>query len=354
MKKKSRCLEILKDIGLIILGGIIFNVVIAIAETLLSSNQVIYDNSISGAYSDTVQGALDELYARQGMYDNIRIVDNTIYFNTQYINSHPIYFNPTTGEKCNDYVETNSQTGKKEGCMKWYAYSQNQDGTINMILDHNLTSESSWISKDDYEKIDASSLGVTYDSGAPSQYGGTGNNEEQRKGPLSTLKILKEYTSSWSDVLKVNTNYNVNITNTGGQRVQYTINYSDYKARLISAEEVAIIIGADKPLNENGLEFNIGNTAQGNIYLDGGRTSDPKWRTKLSDSYYTWLFDNANGCSKYGCNDDPNVNGYWSSSPYARATTAWGVGGSAELCSGGAGEKVGIRPVIAISKSKLH
>ncbi len=328
------------------------------AENLMASNDVIYDNTENYSNSDTVQGAIDELYDLTSplapLYKNIRIVDNTIYYGTEEIGSHPIYFNVNTGEKCNvNEYESNIDNLGNKGCMKFYAYSENSDDTVNMILDHNITNESPWISKEDYEKNDANSLGVTYGSEEFSQYGGTKNNEDQRKGPLSTLRILKDETSSWSDDLKVNINYSVDIINKENQKIQYTINYSDYKARLISAEEVAIIIGADKPLEENGLNFNINNVEQGNIYLDGGRTNDPTWRTKISNSYCTWLFDNTNGCQKFGCNYNPDVNGYWSSSPIASSKSAWGVGGSAMLCSGGEGIKVGIRPVVTVSKGKI-
>ena len=54
-----------------------------------------------------------------------------------------IYFDPTLGEKgmlCTegDYLEKNSKTGHKEGCMKWYVY--NSDGNESkLILDHNVT-----------------------------------------------------------------------------------------------------------------------------------------------------------------------------------------------------------------------
>lgn len=54
-----------------------------------------------------------------------------------------IYFDPTLGEKgmlCTegDYLEKNSKTGHKEGCMRWYVY--NSDGNESkLILDHNTT-----------------------------------------------------------------------------------------------------------------------------------------------------------------------------------------------------------------------
>ncbi len=45
-----------------ILGGIIFSAVSVYAVTYFPSNQVTYDNGVSGLQSTDVQGALDELY----------------------------------------------------------------------------------------------------------------------------------------------------------------------------------------------------------------------------------------------------------------------------------------------------
>lgn len=51
-----------------------------------------------------------------------------------------IYFNPETGKKCNNYKEENSQYEVRSGCMKWYVFDDNGDGTVDMILDHNIGS----------------------------------------------------------------------------------------------------------------------------------------------------------------------------------------------------------------------
>ena len=41
---------------------------------------------------------------------------------TTYALGDPVYFNPVTNKKCTDYVEGNSATGVKTGCMRWYVY----------------------------------------------------------------------------------------------------------------------------------------------------------------------------------------------------------------------------------------
>ena len=55
-----------------------------------------------------------------------------------------VYLDPTDLAKYCDASNSVSTTGTKEGCMKWYAYSD--DGTnYNMILDHNTTAKvTSW------------------------------------------------------------------------------------------------------------------------------------------------------------------------------------------------------------------
>ncbi len=54
-----------------------------------------------------------------------------------------VYLDPTDLTKYCDASNSVSTTGTKEGCMKWYAYSD--DGTnYNMILDHNTTATVQW------------------------------------------------------------------------------------------------------------------------------------------------------------------------------------------------------------------
>lgn len=57
-----------------------------------------------------------------------------------YENGTVIYYNPVTGNLCNDYTENNSKTGVKEGCLKWYIFNDDvRNLNVNMILDHNTT-----------------------------------------------------------------------------------------------------------------------------------------------------------------------------------------------------------------------
>lgn len=53
-----------------------------------------------------------------------------------------VYFNPETNETCTQ-LESNSDLGTKTGCMAWYIYNVNNDGTYQVILDHNTTKDTS-------------------------------------------------------------------------------------------------------------------------------------------------------------------------------------------------------------------
>ena len=332
-----------KNISLMIIGGLIFGGVTIYAETLLPSNQVIYDNSNSGSYSDTVQGALDELYARQGMYDDIRIIDNTIYFNTEYIGSHPVYFNPTTGEKCNNYIEANSKTEVKNGCMKWYAYSQNQNGTINMILDHNTTTTITWNEITEYRNAENESkeVGILYPYGIPNEID---NHTSNTRGPLKLLKQLKIDTNDWQGVNTRTDSYRVEWTY-NNLPYSYIISYDKYKARLISAEEIEIITKSiEKPQIQNIIIHNL--------------DDDCSSKCTTGQNKYRWLFDNTKECTSYGCNKDEtsNASGYWTSSPKAdNHTSSWMVYYNNTLNSYGItyNDILGIRPVITVSKNSI-
>ena len=55
-------------------------------------------------------------------------------------NGSIIYFNPETNKQCNDYVEANSATENKTGCMKWYVFNDSENSmAYNLLLDHNTT-----------------------------------------------------------------------------------------------------------------------------------------------------------------------------------------------------------------------
>ena len=63
----------------------------------------------------------------------------------EYENGEIVYYNPGTKKKCEDYVAKNSTTGIKSGCMKWYVFNDDgENADVNVILDHNTTTNVAW------------------------------------------------------------------------------------------------------------------------------------------------------------------------------------------------------------------
>ena len=64
--------------------------------------------------------------------------------NVVYANGIAVFYNPETGKKCSE-SESKSTTGKNSGCMKWYAFNDDdKSSTVNVILDHNTTAKVAW------------------------------------------------------------------------------------------------------------------------------------------------------------------------------------------------------------------
>ena len=240
-----------------------------------------------------------------------------------YKNGEAVYFNVTTGNACSksDYTETQSNTGIKEGCMKFYAFNDDGGDTLNLILDHNTTATVAWTS--------------------------SGSN---KNGPKEVLTQLKSDTSSWLGTITPS-NYTMDQT---GQtsNANYTIDYSEYKARLITAQEIATIIGNttwDEKTASDGYYFDS-NTSTASTTCKKGNTSGCS---------YGWLYDRTNtGCTTWGClnNSDQETKGYWTSSPrvsnvyIARYVSYVGNLGGYYIWDSGS---YGVRPVIEVLKSQL-
>lgn len=132
-----------------------------------------------------------------------------------------VYFDVENGKSCSDYVKENSESGyngidnkgeNKTSCLKFYKFPNSSEDVVTLILDHNTTSES--LAAD------------------PST-------DTNKNGPLEALKTLKNDTQNWKETLTPS-NYSYN-----SGSISYTINYTGYKARLITANEVAQIAGID-------------------------------------------------------------------------------------------------------------
>ncbi len=271
-------------------------------------------------------------------------------------NGIEVYLNPkpTEGDSIasctkEDYSK-NLGTDKKDGCMKWYVYDVSDNG-YTMILDHSTTETGvQWASQADYtnQNTDAEStkLGITYSNGTVPE----GNYDEckvdnniagcNNRGPLTALKTLKEDTKDW----KTTTNgykYTTATTNGNG----YTIDYSDYKARLISAEEV------------NSIVRNASwTTSGGGYYLDS--LNGTQTATTKGSSAYAWLYNNLTECESRGCSQNTstaNAYGYWTSTARGGDSSyAWTVSYYGYLDNYYVNYAYrGVRPVITVSKSQI-
>ena len=244
-----------------------------------------------------------------------------------YTNGEVVYFNVTTGEKCSDYTETQSNTGTKSGCMKFYAFNDDGKDKVNLILDHNTTALVAWNS--------------------------SGSNES---GPKEVLTQLNDDTKTWVGT-ETPSNYTMD-QSTQASKAKYTIDYSSYKARLITAGEVAQITGNttwDEKTATNSFYFDSKTTTASTTCKSGNTTG----------CKYGWLYDRTSkSCTKYGClnNSDQETYGYLTaSSNAAYSGGAWYVDNYADVDNFivnddniGDSYYIGVRPVITVLKSNLN
>ncbi len=232
-----------------------------------------------------------------------------------YANGTAVYFNPVTGAKCTA-GEAVSTTGTKTGCMKWYTFNDGgaTSDTINLILDHNTTALVSWNS--------------------------TGSNVS---GPTNVLTQLQIDTSSWAGVPTRTDSYSVS-----NGTANYTINYSTYKAKLITAAEIALI-------TENSSFVEATSSATYWFYFDSNNQTQTATTTGASN--YGFLFNYTNGCTSFGCNvADASTYGYWTSTAaFGDTSNAWRVSRGGGLGNNHVDtlDSFGIRPVITLLKFSL-
>jgi type IV pilus assembly protein PilA len=241
-----------------------------------------------------------------------------------YTNGEVVYFNVDNGTKCSNYTETQSNTGTKSGCMKFYAFNDDGKDTVNLILDHNTTALVAWNS--------------------------SGNNAD---GPITLLAQLQSDTKLWQGT-ETPSNYTMDQTGETSN-AKYTIDYSGYKARLITAQEIATITdysGWDEKVSANSKWY----------YFDSKTTteSDTCKSGDTSGCQYGWLYDRTSkDCTTNGClnNSDQTTTGYWTNSSFASdSDTAWIVYYFAGMDSNIVSNSFlfGVRPVITVLKSNLN
>ena len=150
-----------------------------------------------------------------------KITDNmvaTAKWITLLANGTAVYYNPVTNAKCTA-SQAVSTTGTKTGCMKWYAFNDKGNDTVNLLLDHNTTATVAWAS--------------------------SGKNAN---GPVEVKTQLESDTSSWNSTIK----------NT---------------ARLIEASEIAKITGYQN-WNNNWYYFHTNSTTE---YTGASGTNKYAW-----------------------------------------------------------------------------
>ena len=215
----------------------------------------------------------------------------------KYENGYAIYYNPVSGEICEDYIEDNSKNENKVGCMKWYVYNDSEDAsTINMILDHNTTARIQWNTEGEH------GINVAY--------------SESNIAP-EVNKLVTE--SNWKSI-----------------------------PRLITAYEINEITGKTDWTNTSGW-----------YCFESGKQDSTTNPYCNNIGTYGWLYDNTNckeSTNDWKClNNDITISGYWTSTTKDDLSkNVWRVlryGGIFNNYANSSGE--GIRPVITISKSLI-
>ena len=226
---------------------------------------------------------------------------------TVYSNGSIIFYDPVKNEICTNYSENNSKTGVKDGCLKWYIFNDNKDNSsANLLLDHNTTGSVVWSSV---------------------------NNTEMKE----VKTALETDTKNWKN-----------------------------DARLITVDDVARITGADKILKFDSKKsykrpVTDIETQMSWFYFDGKGSTYEEWQTQVANkntkSKYAWIFDNLKECTNYGCNNEGDNLGYWTSNSINsnNTTSVWYIYSHGMLGGGDStvGTWNGVRPVTKIDKAKI-
>ena len=238
---------------------------------------------------------------------------------TEYAIGDEVYFDPVKGQRCySDEVWTFDD--KSRTCYKWYSIedSDRSNDSVELLLAHNLPGKTAWISLEDYKSA----------GGTEEEYGTMGNN---KYGPITALKHLKNATDSWNGVVTLTSADNV--TRENGSGGNYTINYEGYKARLIGVEEIAKIANVSLDPSSNMAVYGLPQWLYDNMVIDYTNQN-----TDIYETSFYWTDTASTG----------NISLAWGIA-FTESAEALYSGYDTQLIMG----DVGVRPVIRILKSNL-
>ena len=246
---------------------------------------------------------------------------------TEYAIGDEVYFDPVKGQRCYS-DEAWTLDDKSRTCYKWNVIktSDSSSDTVELLLDHDLPGDTEWVSLEDYKAAGGTEEEYSngcYNEGVNGEQIPCGNN---KYGPITALKHLKQATDSWNGVVTLTSADNV--TRDNGSDGNYTINYEGYKARLISGQEIADIAG------------NPGWMPDGN-YIKG---------------LPTWLYSNMAVNEDMEIKDIYEHAAYWTDSADSwYPSAAWYVAYDGTLRNNLVSDATGggVRPVVKILKSNL-
>ena len=236
---------------------------------------------------------------------------------TEYTVGDEVYFDPVKGQRCySDEAWTLDDKGST--CYKWNVIkeSDSSSDTVELLLDHNLPEKTTWISLEDYQAA----------GGTAEEYGSAGNN---KYGPITALKYLKQATDNWNGVVTLTSTDNVVRNNGSGST--YTINYEGYKARLISGQELADIAGKQEWTPSDYITFKVSSWLISNMALG--------YDSEISS--FNDIYGHIGYCTDSAFSSNSNAAWYLGTDGYLIYYPVAGV------------TNYGVRPVVKILKSNL-
>ena len=263
---------------------------------------------------------------------NLTASKENISFKT-YKNGEVVYFDVYEGKVCSNYHKDNSikgyngtsstkTTDNQNSCLKFYAFLDDGGSSLNLMLDHN-TSSSSITSTDS-----------------------NGN------GPELAVKNLSNDTKEWSGTITPKSYYysssagnhlKSDNSSVSYDEINYKVDYSGLKARLITANEVAKIAGIttfDETKNDGTIVGDESGVLEINTDAKVSLNSATFVTSQVQNS---WLIGDYSTSSAV----HDTYGSFWAVSEYGNLSIAtWKSYGTNTYT-------YGIRPVIEINKNKI-